>query len=105
MKRRILDSRTAPQATPVIAKMMKMGYIITQRESQKPGGDIVYNLKNPNNNFSIDFCTKRSVAGKDYVNWARVYGPDAAVDKFLVAVGYSPAPVKEVKTVQTTFNF
>jgi hypothetical protein len=105
MKTQKLNSLTAPQATPVIQKLLKLGYIGFKRQAVSGSNDVINVIRNPKNNFTVEFCTKKSVKGKDYVNWAKVYGPADAVDRFLVAVGYAPAPVKEVKTIQTTFDF
>jgi len=102
MKRQTVNSMTAPQLTKVVASVISSKrYVLTSRSAQGSSGDTVYNIRNPYNGFSVDFCNKVSAAGKDYVNWARVYGTEEAVDKFLLAIEYSP---KEV-VVETNLNF
>ena len=106
MKRQVLNSRTAPQATPLVQKMMKMNYEFTERDAQtKNGNDTVYKLYNPKTKFTVEFCTKTSVSGKDYLCWAKVWGPEELVEKFLVAINYAPAPVVKVEVSQKQFNF
>ena len=100
MKTQTLGAYCAPQATPLIKRLLA-DYGATREIAQAGSGDVVYSIITKKK-LRIRFCTKKSVEGNDYVNWCKVFGPDELVDKFLEMVGYQPA---EKKVEQLTFNF
>jgi hypothetical protein len=102
MKRKTvkLNSYCAPQCTPIVNKLLDMGYEASTRKAYGGSGDVVISLVNPRTKFRLEYTTKKSVKGKDYVNWARVSGPADSVDRFLVTVGYQPKEENKVNVKQ-----
>jgi len=100
MKSQTLGAYCAPQATPIVKKLVeKYGY--TTEKAYGGNGDIVYMITTKTK-LNVRYCTKVSTSGKTYVNWLKVWGPDDVVDLFLQYANYAP---REKKVEQLKFEF
>jgi hypothetical protein len=103
MKKVTLSLQNTTNLTDVVRSLAgNSGYAMEVRIALSGSGDDVYVLRNKVSGFTLEFCKKdRKTDGKTFVNWARVYGPEAVVDKFLAAVNYVDYQAK----VQIDFNY
>lgn len=103
MKKVTLSLQNTTNLTDVVKSLVENGgYTVEMRVAISGSGDNVYVLRNKVSGFTLEFCKKdRKTDGKTFVNWARVYGPEAVVDKFLAAVNYVDYSAK----VKIDFNY
>jgi len=90
MKKVTIYKSNTVKLTAIVKQLMAMPYKKFSRSASKGSGDDVHVILNSKTKFMIEFCTKTNTVTKEnFVNWARVSGPDAAVSTFLMRIGYS----------------
>jgi len=90
MKKVILKTSNTTNLTGLVLILMnKDGYKKYTRTAAQGSGDDVHVMFNPKTRFQIEFCIKtNSQTNQNYVNWARVSGPEEVVDRFTEACKY-----------------
>jgi hypothetical protein len=90
MKKVTIKNANTNKLTAIVKQLMAMPYEKFTRRASQGSGDDVHVIFNKNTKFMIEFCTKTNTQTKEnFVNWARVSGPDIAVTNFLLKIGFN----------------